>query len=256
MLIKRLITVLCPLAIALGLEALFYISLNLQAIIALLLFLFVILLICLKSLIAEKIRTRNFWGLASLPILFYILATNYVLILGLGFLSHVVIVLFALVLFAFLENLFLFYYHRASYQVNSLENSAAFLNILLFFLLVLDLNALSVLLSLPLWILSLGLISVLFVLLWQLFWIFKIRNKIKILYLLLIVMLILEFFWALSFLPTNFYVLAALLTLIYYFILGVFRTKMAEELNQKIFLRYALISAALIFIILITSHWI
>jgi hypothetical protein len=218
--------------------------------------LLVVLLISLALLIKEKIRSKNFFSLAVLPVLFYFLVTNYILTLGFGVLRHIVIIFFALILYAFLENLFLFYFHRAAYQVNSLENSSLFLNIIIFFLLVLNLNALSVLLNPPLWLLSLCLILIMFIILWQLFWVFKIKDKLKVLYLLVIILIMLEFFWALSFLPSNFYVLSIISTIIYYFMLGIIRAKMAGELDKKIFLRYAIISGILILMILITSHWI
>jgi hypothetical protein len=216
----------------------------------------IFLLISLKFLIAEKIWTRNFWGLAILPLLFFVLFTNYTIILGFGYLRHLVIILFVFFLYAYLENLFLFFYHRASYQVNSLENSAVLLNIILFFLLILDLNALSVLLNPPLWLLSLILVIVLFVLLWQLWWILKIKDKLQFINLVAILIIVLEFFWALSFLPSNFYILTIILTIIYYFLIGILRAKMSGELDKKIFMRYALISGILILMILITSHWI
>lgn len=256
MVMRRFLALIIPLVLALGFELLFYMQLNIKAISATLIGLFILLFISLALLIKEKIRSKNFWSLAVLPLFFYLLVTNYILTLSYGYLRHIVIILFALILYTFLENLFLFYYHRASYQVNSLENSSLFLNIIIFFLLVLNLNALSVLLNPPLWILSLCLVLILFVILWQLFWIFKIKDKLKILYVLVAIIIILEFFWALSFLPSNFYVLAVILTVIYYFMLGIIRAKMAGELDKKMFLRYTIISGILILIILITSHWI
>jgi hypothetical protein len=256
MVFRRLLSVLSSLIIALGFELFFYFRLNFQAIAILLVFMGMILLISLKFLIAEKLRSRNFWGLAILPILFFLLLTNYILILGFGYLRHAVIILGALILYAYLENLFLFYYHRASYQVNSLANSAIFLNIILFFLLLLDLNALNVLLSPPLWLLSLILVIILFIVLWQLFWILKIKDRLRFLYLGVAIIIILEFFGALSFLPSNFYISTGILTIIYYFLLGIVRARLGNELDKKLFWRYAMISGILLFIILITSHWI
>jgi hypothetical protein len=256
MVYRRFLAILSPLVMALCLELFFYFKFNLVAIIFLAVLSAIILLISLKLLIAEKILARNFWGLAILPILFFLSITNYALILGFGLLRHLVIILFALILYAYLENLFLFFYRRAAYQVNSLENSAVFLNIIIFFLLILDLNALSVLLNPPLWALSLILIAALFIMLWQLWWILKIKDKLKLLYLMVIIIIVLEFFWALSFLPSNFYILTIILTIIYYFLTGILRAKLAGALDKKLLWRYALISGILILMILITSRWI
>jgi hypothetical protein len=256
MVFKRLLSILSPIAIALGFELFFYVNLNVSVIVGLTIFLLLILLVSLKLLIAESLFSRNFWYLAVLPILLYLLTCDYILMLGFGALRYVIIILFAFVLYAYLENLFLFYYNRAAYQLNSLENIAVFYNIILFFILALDLNASGILLNPPLWLLSIVLVLVTAIMLSQLWWILKIKDKLKLLYLLVAVIIILEFFWALSFLPSNFYVLAIILTIIYYFIFVVFKAKMQGELDRKIFLRYALISGSLILITLITSHWI
>jgi hypothetical protein len=100
------------------------------------------------------------------------------------------------------------------------------------------------------------LIAILSIMLWQLWWILKIKDKLKLLYLIAIIIIVLEFFWALSFLPSNFYILTIILTVIYYFLIGILRAKMSGELDKKIFMRYALISGILILMILITSRWI
>jgi hypothetical protein len=256
MVFRRFLSIISPIVIALGFELFFYVNLNVKALVFLVIFLLAILLTSLKLLIAERVRSRNFWALAVLPILLYLLTCDYILMLGFGALRYAIIILFAFVLYAYLENLFLFYYNRAAYQVNSLENIAIFYNILLFFVLALDLNASGILLNPPLWLLSLVLVFVAFLMLSQLWWILKIKNKLKLLYLIIAVIIILEFFWALSFLPSNFYVLAIFLAIIYYFMMIVFKSKMLGELDKKLFLRYTLISGLLILITLITSHWI
>lgn len=253
---KRLLTILSPLIIAVGLELLFFINLDAWRVSILLAALFLVLFFSLKMLIAEKISSRNFWSLAVLPLFFYLLTANYILILSNGYFRHIVVILFLITLYFYLENLFLFYFQRAYYQINSLENAGLFLNILLFFLLAVDLNALSVLLNPPLWLLSLCLIVILFIILSQLFWILKINDKLKYAYILILTLLMLEFFWALSFLPSNFYALAIILTIIYYFSFGIIRSKLANELSRQILIRYLTISLILILIIIFSSHWI
>lgn len=255
MLFKRLSVFICPLLLFIGLEAIFFAKQNLQLIIILLSSLLIILTLFLKSFIKEKFFSRYFWNLAILPILFYIFFSIFLIILGWGPFRHILLAIFALIMGIYLENIFLFYYDRIYYEPDSLENSSLFLNILCFFLLALNLNSLSIFLNLPLWLSSIILVALMFVLLKQLFWVLKVKNFYYYIYLFIAVVIILEFFWVMSFLPANFYVFSIILTVIYYFILGIFKEKLLNKLDRKLLLRYLAISVILIFIALFTASW-
>jgi hypothetical protein len=255
MIYKRFSVFICPLIFFLGLEFIFYLKQDVKLLAILLSILLLLLFIFLKFLIKEKVISRNFWYLSMLPLLFYVLVANFILVLGEGTLSHFVIIAFCIILGIYLENIFLFYYYRIYYEPDSLENSSLFLNILCFFLLSLNLNSLSIFLNLPLWFSSLILAILLVLLLMQQLWVFKIKDLSRYIYLLISVVIVIEFFWVLSFLPANFYVFSIILTILYYFIWGIFRAKLADALDKKIFLRYLFISIALIVIVLLTSSW-
>ncbi|MCX6740490.1 MAG: hypothetical protein NTZ49_04655 [Candidatus Parcubacteria bacterium] len=253
---RRIIIITTPILSFLAFESLNYFYRDPRFVFGILGALFCVLLISLKVIIKEKVRTKNFWGLAILPLLLYLAVCNFILILSPGILRHLVAVLFALITYAYFENLFLFYYNRSSYQVNSLENTASFYNLMIFFLIVLDLNAINSLLNYYLWLLILILLAITFLILVQLFWILKINKPIRWVYVLVILVMVMEFFWAISFLPINFYVAAMILTIIYYFVLGTLRAKIVQGLDKKILLRYIIISILLIIVILLTSHWV
>ncbi len=255
MLFKRFSVIIGPVLILLGLESIFYFMQNLQLIALILIFLFIILLGILKYLIKERFFSLNFWGLAILPLLLYLLTTCFLLILGWGFLQHIVIIMLALILAAYLESIFLYYYYQQGYHKDSLGNSSIFLNILIFFLLVVDLNAINIFLNPPFWILSLILVMVVILILGQFFWVTKQRNRLKIVYILIISLIILEFFLALSFLPSTLYAHSIILTIIYYFIYTVLKMRLTETFDKKWFWRYLVISTVLLLIIIITSPW-
>lgn len=253
---RRIIVICTPILSFFGFEALNYFYRDPRIVFGILGSIFFILLVSLKLIVKEKITTKTFWGLAVLPLLLYLAVCNFILILSPGILRHIVAVFFALACYAYFENLFLFYFNRISYQVNSLENTATFYNLMIFFLVVLNLNAINSLLNYYLWALILLLLGITFLILIQLFWILKINMPIRWVYILVILVIVMEFFWAISFLPINFYVAAMILTIIYYFILGTLRAKIVQELDKKILLRYIIISILLIIIILLTSHWV
>ncbi|MCX6743467.1 MAG: hypothetical protein NT116_04490 [Candidatus Parcubacteria bacterium] len=255
MLFKRFSVIICPFLIFLGLELLFYTGQNLSLIVLILSSLFILWFLILKYLIKEKIISLGFWGLAILPLLLYLSTACYLMILGWGFYRHIVIILLAVILAAYLESIFLYFYYQQGYHKDSLDNSSVFLNILIFFLMILNLNAINIFLNLPFWLLSLILIAVLSLILGQYFWVTKQRGNLRLVYILIINLLILEFFWALSFLPSNLYVHSIILTIIYYFIYTAMKMRLADIFDKKLFWRYLMISAILLLIVIFTSRW-
>jgi len=255
MLFKRFSVLICPILLFLILEIIFYFY-NIVLILIALPVCLLLLVFVLKLLIKEKIATRTFFYLSFPPVLFFCANFGLLFLTGPGFLKHIVILSFALILAVYLENTYLFFYRPLHYPPYALENLAGLFNLLIFFYWIVNLNALHVFLNLPLWLLSLVLIAVLSLILGQFFWINKIKQKIRFAYLLIINIIILEFFWVLAFLPANFYVGAIILTIVFYFLWGVFKLKLIGQLNRKSFLRYLAIASALLFVIIFTSAWI
>ncbi len=250
MFFKRISVLLCPVFIFLILESLFY---DINFIYAILLAGFFVLLFFLKVLIKEKFISKTFFYLSILPILLFYANVGLLLMISSSLLRHFLIIFFALILLLYLENIFIFFYRPFHYQPYALENLSAFLNLLIFFFLIINLNAFSVFLNLPTWLLSIILIIINSVLLNQSFWINKIKANVRFAYLLIINIIILEFFWALAFLPTNFYVNAIILALIFYLIWGLLKAKLNEQLNRKIIFRYLLISSISLFVVIVTA---
>jgi len=141
------------------------------------------------------------------------------------------------------------------YQPFSFENLSAFFNLIIFVLTVIDLTAFNVFLNLPIWLLSLLFLLMLTVLLDQALWVNKINNNLKYIYLLIVDLIILEVYWAMSFLPSNFYANSIIISLVFYLTWGIFKAKLTDRLTKKILLSYVAISLTLLFIIVITSHW-
>lgn len=252
MIFKRLSVFICPFLILIGLELLFF---DIRLIYVIPIILTLVLLLFLNILIKEKILSWDFFYLAVLPFLLLYSTILFLFLLGLTNIRHFVIIIFVLILGLYLENIFRFFHHQLNYHAFALENLSALLNLLIFFLIVVNLNALSVFLNLPIWLLLIILIVILALLILQSFWINKILVNLRYVYLLIIEIVILEFFWALAFLPTNFYVNGIILTIIFYFIWGIFKAKLNDKLSKKIFWRYLIISSVLLLIIVLTSRW-
>ncbi len=250
--LKRISVFFCPLLTFLGLELLFY---NIKLIYILLIVVSIVLIVFLKFLIDGKFISQEFWWLAILPLLLFYDTVSFLFLIGSDFIRHIVIVIFVLILMLYLENIFLYFHRPIKYKPFSLENLSAFLIILVFFLTAINLNAFYIFLSLPLWLISLILLTITCLLLCQAFWINKIKNNFKFVYLIIINIIILELFWALAFLPTNFYVNGIILTILFYFIWGIFKIKLVSKLEKKNIWRYLIISSILLILVIITSPW-
>ncbi|MCX6745872.1 MAG: hypothetical protein NTX00_02510 [Candidatus Parcubacteria bacterium] len=253
MLFKKLLVYICPLLTIIGLELLVnYLSL----IYFLIVLIFIFLIIVLKYLIPEKFLSRDFWYLAILPLLLFLTTTAFLLLLSSNSVRNLIIFIFALFFGIYLENIFLFFYRPTLYQSNSQENISVLFCLLIFFLLAIDLNSFNVFLNIPIWILSLILTLIVTILVLQIFWSNKIKSNFKFLYLIIFDIVILEVFWVLAFLPTNFYVVSIIITIIFYLLWGIFKAQLTDKLNQKLVWRYLIISGILLFFIIITSNWI
>jgi len=253
MLFKRLLVFICPSLIILGLESLF---LNIELIYIIAPILFLIILISLKLLIKAKFYSRDFWEFFILPFLFFITLSSVLFIVGSDWFRHILIFIFAFIFGLYLENIFIFFYRPLQYQALSFENFFSFLNIIVFFLTVISLNAFGIFLNAPLYLASIILIVVNSLLILQSFWANKIRNRLKLFYLLILNLIVLELFWCINFLPANFYVNSAIITILFYFIWEIFKAKLNEKFEIKFIWRFALMTLFLLLLVIITSRWI
>jgi len=253
MLLKRIAVFIFPILVFLGLELSFYI--NIRYIYIPFLAVILLLVFFLKYIIDEKLLSSGFLSLIVLPVLLVLAAQFFILILSSVIIKHIIIIICSLLLVLYFDSLFLFYYRPDKYHPHSLENLSSFLNLLLFFLVAINLNALNIFLNLSLWTLSLILIAILSLLLLQAFWINKVKDKLKYLYLFIINIIIIEFFWGLSFLPTNFYVNSIILTILFYLTWGITKSKMNQKLDRRLIWRYLVIGCLLLFCVVMTNSW-
>lgn len=252
MLIKRISVYIFPVLLFLGLELVFYFIDYIYLSAAVLTILF---FIYLKYLIDDKVISPDFAGLSVLPILFYAAVISFLIIIDSVDLKHYVIAFFSFIMMIYFDMTFFYYYAPWKYKPNALENISSVINLLTFFLIAITLYAVSTLLYLPSYLLAISLFVIVYLLLNQYFWINKISLNYKFVCILIMTIIIAEFFLVLSFLPMNFYVISILLTILYYFITGIYKAKLLQKLNNKMIWRYLTISVVMLLIIIFTSQW-
>lgn len=156
----------------------------------------------------------------------------------------------------FLENIFVYIYQHAKYQINSLENVSNYLNLASMFLFNSSFFGFSVFLNIALWKLSLISFAITFILTFQTIWINKINVRAALLHIFVICLILFELFWTVSFLPTAFYVNGLIIAISFYLMNNLMRLHLLDKLNKKVIRRYFILCGLVIFFVLLTAQWV
>ncbi|MFH2136598.1 MAG: hypothetical protein ABII19_03150 [Patescibacteria group bacterium] len=252
--LNRLLPIITPILIFFSLELFFFKPTFIY-------FIFILLILAIggatwkiigKGLIDVAAR----WLYLLTPLAFLTSGVMFLTLLERAWAFH--LLAFALATFCgvFLENIFVYIYQHAKYQANSLENISNYLNLAAMFLFNASLFGFSVFLNVALWKLSLISFVFTFILTFQTIWINKINLRAAPLQISTLCLVLFELFWAVSFLPTAFYVNGLIIAISFYLMNNLMRLHLLGSLNKKIVRRYFVICGAIIFLVLITAQWI
>jgi len=189
-------------------------------------------------------------------LLYTIAVLSFIIFIELSLLKIIFALLFSIILFISLENIYLFNAKSIKYQPYSLQNFSSYFNLISCFLLYSSFFGFMIFLQTPMWFLLLAVIVVTSLLIYQLMWVSSINSKKSRPYILLITLLVSEGFWALAFLPTSIYVNALLLSVVYYVVVGLTLNQLLGILNRSVVKRYVTIVSIIILTILLSAKWI
>ena len=158
-------------------------------------------------------------------------------------------------LFFYIEHLFHYLHLPTRYQAYTLEHLSLVLNILtIYFISVVGFGA-RMFLSIPLWFACVVFFLVAFFVIFDMLWVSKVEAKMAWPYAIAGTVLATEIFAAVSFLPTGFYVNAAILAVFFYLFLGLTRAHFLDALTHTLVRRYLAIASFLFVIIMGTAQW-
>ena len=189
------------------------------------------------------------------PLLLFVSGAAFTLFLDNGTARVISLVAVCAFLAVFFENVFRYYYAPRAYQPYALEHLSNSLNTIIAFLAGSSLYALMTLLSVKVWMLSAFAVLVFTLLVVQSRWTHGIETNASLSYIIVFDILILEVFWAIAFLPVNFYVHAFMLALAHYSLWGIFQAKLKGTLDRSLVFRYSAVSILLLFMVIATSPW-
>ncbi len=215
----------------------------------------IINIVVLSRLIGWSISTFQYWFLLGVPLVF--LNTTYVFLLfSEEAVVSYIIALFALALsFLFFENVFHFLHLPSSYQPYSLEYLSIMISMgSMFFLSAAGFGMRLLLLS-PVWILALIIFTIAFFFFYGTLWVSKLPESNVLKVSLVGAVLQAEFFIAFTYLPSGYFTNAALITIVFYLTLGMFRALLEKKLSKKVFRRYVSTGAVLSLLVIVSSRW-
>jgi len=168
-------------------------------------------------------------------------------------------VIVAIVVFLYLENLFAYFYAPAKYHIYSLENISGYINLIAIFFLSSFLYGIKILFGISNIYLFIGLVLfnlvVVFILIFQTFWINKIDFQRNWDYAIIVAIILFEIYIIIFLLPSSFYVNGLIFTLFYYVAIGLTRHELLNKLEKRVIIKYISIGTVLFFLLLMTTKW-
>lgn len=199
--------------------------------------------------------TTSRWDILISPFALVFSSLFFIIFLDNVWLKHLLALFTAFLLFVFLEDVFYYFFRVTKYQVYSLENISSYVNLASAFFFYSGAYGLSIFLKTDSWILALAVGLITFLISYQTMKINGLNWRSSWLYILIIVIICLEVFWALGFWPTSFYVNGLILATVYYIVLNLMSFKIFNRLEKKMIIRYLTVGSLVLIIILGTARW-
>jgi hypothetical protein len=207
------------------------------------------------QLTGREIRFDKFWRYAITPLLFIAGGLLFISFLEGRYLRQFLLIGLIVLLWAYLEILFLRFNYRPKYEPYSLENVTSHLNLITIYLVACGFYSLILFLGINFWLLLLIFVLISMLMAYQLAWASGITGRSGWPYIAVITLICAEVFWVVNYLPTSIYVNGLLVTLNYYLMSGLSRNWLLEIKGRKVILRYLILSGLVLALILFTAKW-
>ncbi len=186
--------------------------------------------------------------LLSVGFIFTLIITN-------GYLINTFTILWPIVTFIFLDSVCHEIYQTNRADFLSLKNVIPYVNLLIIFLLTAVLLYSNIFLTFPDWAILIIFFICSVVAIFSLFGINKLEFKRSLAYSAVLSLIIMEVLGSLLLLPTGFYVLAIIETVVYYCFISLFVLSLENKLTKKSIFKYGFLGAVILLLTLATSQW-
>ncbi|MFA6512055.1 MAG: hypothetical protein WCV86_02970 [Patescibacteria group bacterium] len=218
--------------------------------------LFLVLLLGIgQVVIRDDLRSSSYWLLILAPLMLAFSAILFVGILANSIWTTLVLVAVAVLLFWFFQNLLLFAHHDERYQPHAIENISTYANLISVFFLSSTLASLLLYIRISQYALLAFGAAAFFLFVLQMLWVNKLSLRENIAYLFILPLMLVQLLWTVFWLPTNFFVAGALITLMYYAVTNLARQHLLDRLEASVARRYLIIAFVGVLITLSTAQW-
>lgn len=219
-------------------------------------FLFFIVVLTLWQLTGRNFFNKNFEHFLISDLLFISSCFLLLLLLENTVIKQIFIIGTAIIYLLILLNIFSFLHRPEKYQPYTLENLFSYVNLITAFLFYASFFSFGLFLNTPSWLLTIFSFIIAFLISYQTLWVNKINFKRSNLFVIMIGLILAEFFWSVDFLPTSYFVNAVILIIVYYALINIVRDYLLGNLNKKLIRRYLTVSFFVLILILATAQWI
>jgi hypothetical protein len=203
----------------------------------------------------KKKIDRNLFHFLILPVGFAVCSYAFCLFLVNVSVFHVMVVLSAIVLYLLIKQYYIYSFFPLKYQPYSLESLSWYFSLVTYFFLFASAFGSYIVLKFNFQILSVVVVILLALLIYYYFWINKISfNKSK-LFISIIVLIALELFTVVSFLPTGYYVNSFIITIALYLTLSLSKLFLVGGITRKKVMHHVIVVCVMLLAVLFTARW-
>lgn len=212
-------------------------------------------LIAVNWFACKKKIDKGFWHFVILPMVFAASSFVFSLFIADNTIFYVSTVITGFLLYYLIRQYYLYFYFPLKYQPYSLESLAWYIVLFTVFFLFANLFSSYILLRFSLiFLMAVGFLA-LFLTVYYYFWINKINWRNSRLFVLILTLICLQLFLAISYLPTGFYVNSFIVVLALYMMLGLSKLFINGSLNKKGVVIHVLVGVIALIVVVSTARW-
>lgn len=222
--------------------------------ITLLLLLALYFFICRQFTLAPR-RKADVWRYLALPAYFSASLTLFSALLSNRAVLQSLILLDTVFIYLYFRILYNYFFNKQAFKGYAFDNIAVLGNFLSVYFISSGIYGLQAFLNLPVWVLILIFIFFIYFIINQFFWTLKLDKATSLFYSLVMVLLMVELAWTVSFLTLSYYVLGLILAECYYILAGLSKYYLLGKLEARVIKLYLGFGLSTIILVLLTARW-
>lgn len=204
----------------------------------------------------ERFLSKTFWMYIITPVFFILAIFGMVALLENTVIQQILILGGAMLYWLYLSNVAVYHFDFKNYHTSAIENISSYMNLISLFCLTIVAYAAEALLNTSLALMGIGMIIFIVLILLQSIWAAKIDSNKRFLYVIAMAIIMIESFWVVAFLPSNFYLQGFILTVIYYGAWGLLKSNLLGIFSKRLLIRYLGLCGLAVIAVIMTAQWI